>query len=237
MLICGIDFEATSLDTKQARIVEIGAVLWDTQAQMPMRLYSTLVDPEMEIPQETTEITGITDAMIQCHAVSENYAIEALRDMANSADYCMAHYGTLYDFPLWTETLKRLDLEDETMHPWIDLAVDVKFPTNITTRNLRHLAAEHDFLNPFSHRALTDVLTMLKVASHYEWSAIIARAKEPTLFVQALVDFKTNQKAKDFQFRWHPDSKRWWKAMKASDFEAEKSKWEFQYNMLLSAPE
>lgn len=236
-LILGLDFEATSLDTNEARIVEVGAVLWDTNMNVPVRLYSTLVDPDMPIPEETTALTGITTSMVLAHGVLEGVAVDYLNDMMGSAEYCMAHFGTQYDRPVWKATLARKQEADESPEVWIDSSIDIVYPEAITTRNLRHLAADHGFVAPFGHRAVFDVLTMFKVASNYDWNQIIARAKEPTLYVQAQVGFKDNQKAKDFQFRWHPESKAWWKGMKQSYFIEQRDKWDFKYNMLAGAPE
>ena len=116
--------------------------------------------------------------------------------------------------------------------PWIDTITDIKFDKSIKTRNLKHLAAEHNFLPGFSHRAVFDVLTMLKILSMYEIDEVIARASEPTLYVQALVDFKNNQKAKDHQFRWHAPSKAWWRSYKASDLREVEGSFDFKTRML-----
>ena len=43
MLILGVDFETTGLDTQKDSIIEVGAVLWDTQRKMPLQIYSDLM--------------------------------------------------------------------------------------------------------------------------------------------------------------------------------------------------
>ena len=116
--------------------------------------------------------------------------------------------------------------------PWIDTITDIRFPDAIKTRNLKHLAAEHNFLPGFSHRAVFDVLTMLKILSQYDLDAVIARAAEPTLFVQALVTFDQKEMAKELGFHWFAPDKIWWRSMKSSDFEAMKPTCGFQTRLL-----
>lgn len=231
MLICGIDFEATSVEPKEARIIEIGAALWDTVLQTPVALLSVFVDPMVEIPEEITKITGITDEMVQEYGESEAAAISQLEKFMDVAEYRMAHNGTQYDVPLWRATLERYGKTDKDVL-WIDSRLDIKFEEQITTRNLKYLAAEKGFLNPFPHRAVFDVLTMFQISSQYEWGAIITRAKEPTLYVQAIVSFDEKEKAKELGFRWFAPEKVWWRSMKFSDHEAMKDTCGFKTRML-----
>lgn len=236
MIITGLDFEATSLDTQTAAIIEIGGVAWDTELQMPVRMVSEFVDAGVEISAETTELTGITNDIVERYGIGSDRAMGLVNGLISEADYVIAHNCAIYDLPLYKATVARLGVE-EIDKLWIDSRTDIVFPPSITTRNLKHLAAEHSFLPGFSHRAVFDVMTMFRIASMYDWDKTIARAKEPTVFVQALVDFKTNQKAKDFRFFWNPERKMWWRSYKQSDFIMDREKFEFQYNMLLTAPE
>jgi len=74
--------------------------------------------------------------------------------------------------------------------------VDVPSPPQITTRKLAHLAAEHGFLNPFAHRAVFDVLTMLKILSCYPIENVIISSNQPLMKLVALVAFDGRYKAK-----------------------------------------
>jgi DNA polymerase III epsilon subunit family exonuclease len=56
------DFETTGLDTKSARIIEIGAVKF--VARREVARVTTLVNPGVELPPEITQITGITNEMV-----------------------------------------------------------------------------------------------------------------------------------------------------------------------------
>jgi DNA polymerase-3 subunit epsilon len=230
-LVCGVDFESTGLLPAEDRITEVGAALWDWDTQTPLKIMSTLVNPGRPIPEEITKITGITDEQVDLYGKSEKAAFLELHDLMSYADYAAAFNGTNFDQPFYLAACARLGVEPSGIF-WLDLSSDVRYPESIKTRNLRHLASEHNFLNPFAHRALFDVLTMFKVAANYPLEEIIARAQEPTLFVQAIVSFSENQKAKDYSFRWSAPSKAWWKQMKQSDFEAMKNVCGFPTRML-----
>jgi hypothetical protein len=52
-----------------------------------------------------------------------------------------------------------------------------------------------------------------------------------------LVTYNDHQKAKDFNFRWNPDKKIWWKGQKQSDWEAERDGYQFKSEFMAGAPE
>lgn len=62
-----LDLETTGLDVFRDRIVEIGMIvlLWDGWNFRISKIFTSLVNPEMPIPQSATKIHGITDAMVE----------------------------------------------------------------------------------------------------------------------------------------------------------------------------
>lgn len=236
MLILGVDFETTGLLPEEDRIIEVGAVLWNTEKRIPVQVMSEFIDPERPIPEEITAITGITNDLIQAYGNPEAAIIGRLADWVDLCDYVMAHNGTTFDKLFFDAAMERTNIF-VPQRLWLDSKIDIRFPEAITTRNLRHLAAEHNFLNPFSHRAIFDVLTMLKVASEYDWQATIARAQEPTLFVQALVSYDDREKAKGRGYYWCAPQKMWWRTFKQSDYLADKEVCGFRTVLLQGAPE
>jgi fructose-1,6-bisphosphatase/sedoheptulose 1,7-bisphosphatase-like protein len=98
--------------------------------------------------------------------------------------------------------------------PWIDTAKDIPYPKSITTRKLTHLAAEHGFVNQMAHRAVTDVLTMLKVLSFYEAKTVVEWSSSPTIKIKAMVTRETKELAKERGSRWDAPSVAWFKEIK-----------------------
>jgi DNA polymerase-3 subunit epsilon len=164
------------------------------------------------VSQEITEITGITNEDLKTSALPPEESYKKLLDMAKGCDYVVAHNGRDFDKPFVNRGLKEFGLSLDL--PWIDTIYDVPYPEKITSRKLVHLCAEHGFLNPFSHRAVFDVLSMLNVMSRYDFSAIEDMYKSPQMKLIAKVSFEEKDKAKRAGFRWDPSEKVWYKSMK-----------------------
>lgn len=230
MIVLGVDFETTSLEPATGRITEIGAVLWDTLENKPLKIYNELVACGAPIPDEITKITGITDKMIAEHGVPQDEAFIALGFLMMEAEYVLAHNAP-FDRAFYEETCKRLGHE-VVLNKWIDTSVDVPYDEKISTRKLIHLAAEHGFLNPFAHRAVFDVLTMLAVCAKYDWQDIKRLSHEPNVKLIAQVSYDDREKAKARGYRWDAPAKQWVKTVKQSVVEREAREAPFKFYMV-----
>lgn len=219
MYVLGIDLETTGLSFEEDEIIEIGAVVWDTDANKPVAMLNHLVLQPHKLPLSDTivKITGITDADLTNFGVDEKEALVGFLKLAKKCQHIVAHNGNYFDKSFLEKTLSRHSLSLNL--PWIDTMFDVPFKSG--TKKLTYLAAEHNFLNPFAHRALFDVLTMLKVCSDYDWHEIVKRAQSPQIKVIAKVTKEDRQLAKDKGFRWDPNNYVWFKEMKECDLNVE----------------
>lgn len=63
MKFIAFDLETTGFKTGTDRIIEIGAARFDESGEVEA-LFSTLIDPQMEIPEDATKTNGITNEMV-----------------------------------------------------------------------------------------------------------------------------------------------------------------------------
>lgn len=223
MLWLGIDFETTGLDHEKDRIVEAGAVLWDWETRSPIKIYNTLVKSEVPLSAEAAQVNGLSNEVVNKWGVDEDEALFTIANMGNEADYCVAHNAPfdqgMYD-SYWARQGAPIKPER-----WLDSSVDVPYPANFKQRNLLYVGAMYGFLNPFPHRAVTDVLAMFKVLDQFSPEQIIEYSLAPTVRLRAMVkkpwtdDGESTGWAKSLSYRWEAANKYWFKEVK--DFEVE----------------
>lgn len=234
MKILFVDTETTGLSPEQDRVVEIGASLYCALTQRLIRSICFITtDDTVKISPEISKINHITQEMLEKYGVNYKSVFSLLRDnFVSHCDFLCAHNAP-FDRSFLEAELKRAGM-DNWDRPWIDTSVDLPFASSITTRKLTHLAAEHGFLNPFPHTALSDVLTMYRVFSNYKIADIVKRQSSPNLTITAMVDYATREKAAKRGFRWNPDKKRWLKIIKEVELEYEKAKCDFEIMVVSS---
>lgn len=220
MKILGLDVETTGLDVTKDRIIEVGAVLWETNTQTPVLVDSFYVNPELAEWNKATEaINGISEETVITHGVSPISGLSRLSLGIQYCEYIVAHNGAAFDKLFVDTECLRYDFPPFP-RPWLDTQNDIEYPESITTRKLIYLAAEHGFLNPFAHRAVFDVLTMFKILACYDIEQVIAYSQIPTIKVQSLQKFNDNELAKARSFRWDGEKKIWWRTLKQDKLEA-----------------
>ncbi len=221
MYVLGFDLETTGLNVEKDEIIEIGAVLWDSDRGVPLAIQSDLIYKEgLEVPKEITEITGIDTRQLQYFGIPIKDALKNFVKLISHAQYVVAHNGKNFDEPFLRRVAKETEVE-LTPTFLIDTSIDIPFPKRITTRKLTYLAAEHGFVNPFAHRAIFDVLTMLTVAQNYDWGLLGERSQMPEVEVRAVVSFDDKEKAKAKGYWWDKKRSYWVKNIKQCDFKDE----------------
>lgn len=233
MLILGIDLEGMSenlvengVNLEKDRVTEIGAVLWDTRINQPIKVYSELIDEKDRLPmtEEIIDLTGIDEQLLEEWGLKGEEIQMALNRLAiimKKADFLMAHNGEKYDKPMLEALFKRFDVAFP-QKVWIDTVFDIEYPKKIHQKNMAALEHAHGFINPFPHRAVTDVLSMLKIASHYDFERmatlassskvrIIAKLKAPNWKDKEQVETfnKIKNRVSRARFQWNPGNKTW----------------------------
>lgn len=246
MRLLGLDFETTGLDVNQARITEMGLVIWDSMTHRPLVtvgvfLYSPEMDP-LFTPDTVAmmeRVSGITPAMLKEFGTDPKRNLEWLDGYVKThrIEAIVAHNGKEYDRPLLMAELARHGVPGETLKtvPWLDTKIDIPWATPPESNKLKHLALEQGFINPFPHRAVFDVLTMLKVLSQHKLEDVITHSKKATIIIRAVVPHpkQDNGKGKDAAkaagYRWQEVNHKqfplcWVKAIKEDQLEAEKAR-------------
>lgn len=221
MIICGIDFETTGLDSSKDEVIETGLVLWDWERKAPLKIANILTKPTNPLSPEIMKITGITDSDFE-FAAPKQTLIDNLEWFFNHSDYVMAHNAQ------FDKGFSKKLLKDEK--GWLCSREDIEYDDfKHKAKNLATLAATHGFLNPFAHRAVFDVLTMFKVAQNYDINKIIERSKSPSVKVISLASFDEKEKVKAAGFYWDSAKKVWYTNIKSCDME--KANWDFKFKI------
>lgn len=238
MRLLGLDFETTGLDTSSERVTEIGLCLWEVETKRPIvTLGLFLQDDEIlkkaAIPETAAmmaRVSGITKEMLTEFGTDAKSNFLWLEKWVGNhkPDYIVAHNGENYDKPILMSELARHGVEAPALRqiPWIDTKTDIPFATEPDSRKLKHLATDHGFINPFAHRAVFDVLTMLRILSNYPIQEVLEYQKIPFVTARAVVSYEQRQLAKDFRFSWEKIGERsypkmWVKKIKQNLLEKE----------------
>lgn len=216
MRILGIDFETTGLDTSKDRITEMGFALWDVPTKRPLVTVGVFLHDQTYPPQsqEILSLTGISNDMLREFGTDpgENFRVLDGFCAKHKVEYLVAHNGENFDRPLLMSELARSGVEAGCLRnlPWIDTRTDIPFAKEPDSRRLNHLAVDAGFLNPFAHRAVFDVLTMLRILSNYAIEDVLAYQCIPFVVLRALVSYENREQAKKQRFAWEKIGEKTW---------------------------
>jgi DNA polymerase III subunit epsilon len=217
MRLLGLDFETTGLDPEEDLVIEVGAVVWDTDLGQPLLIDNFFVNHGIEIGEEITKLNGVHQNFIDEFGLDSREALIRIQKLESKCDAIVAHNGTNFDklfYKYWYNTVFEEDLNIQREILWIDSREDIEYPEGTYASKLIYLAAEHGFLNPFAHRACFDVLTMMAILSKYPIEDIIYSAKQPMVLVQSMTEYHERDLAKKARFYWDADRKMWLRLMK-----------------------
>lgn len=229
MIILGFDIETTGLDKYKDRIIEMGLVLYSTTQHKILESTGFLLQPEdVRVSEEITGLTGITQAAVDKFGYEQNFGLDEFCRYADDAEAIIGHNIIRFDMPVTKNTASRLGhpLPDKLI---IDTMTDIP---NVDGEQLITMCAKQGFVNPHQHSAEDDAKATIKLASCYDFEAVIERAKSPTIVVRSHQGRDENDKVKKLKFRWNPNLKCWWKPIKQEDLPQLKEKASFEISVL-----
>src|SRR3990167_1014394 len=153
------DTETTGVKADKDRIIEIA--FYDATLQ---KKYCTFIDPKMPIPPESSQISGITDAMVR-GAPAFHEVIDAMLEFCSGDAYLIAHNNDAFDCFFLQEEFKRTERQLPE-YKYIDtLKWARKYRPDLPRHSLQYLREVFGFEANQAHRALDDVIMLCKVFS------------------------------------------------------------------------
>lgn len=153
------DTETTGVKQDRDRIIEI-AVYDATQDKS----FCSFVNPQMPIPMESTEITGITDEMVK-EAPSFAEVGKQFLDFVGNDSVLIAHNNDNFDILFLEAEFKRASVPLPKI-PTIDtLKWSRKYRPDLPRHSLQYLREVFHIEKNNAHRALDDVMVLYRVFS------------------------------------------------------------------------
>lgn len=148
-----LDLETTGLTPKTDRILEIGAV--KVINGKAVAEYQTLIDPKMQIPGRITDLTGITQEMVQ-GMPKEKEAVEGLIDFCE--DLPLLGHNLIFDYSFVKHSAVNHDMVFEKQGADTLKIARIVLP-DLESRALQALRKYYDIPQEKAHRALGDANT------------------------------------------------------------------------------
>jgi DNA polymerase III alpha subunit (gram-positive type) len=213
MILLGLDLETTGIDKVADRPIEVGLTLWTTKYNRSLETHNFLVQSDgVAVTDEITAITGITQKMVDTQGYPVGVAYEMVMSFVNAAEGVVAFNGRRFDIPMMRQWAARQGTEFP--QKFIIDPFDGDIP--MRPQELITMCAKQGIYYD-AHEAGADVTGMLKLLLKFPLDVVVERASSPSVIVQSGQKRSENSLAKQHKFRWNPDYKVWWKAVKQVD--------------------
>lgn len=153
-----LDTETTGRDPKVDKLVELGMVLFDFDAetgnvQRVVGCYEQLEDPGIEIPADASRVNGITNEMVAGKRLDD----DLINDLVRDADLIIAHSAE-FDRKILEPRLPIFEAK-----PWACSRTEIDWEAEgIGGQKLDYIAYRYGFFYD-AHRAAADCLALLNV--------------------------------------------------------------------------
>lgn len=207
-----LDTETTGTNPDRDKIIELGMVLVELcpetgQGYRIVEVFDELEDPGMPIPEESTRIHHITDAMVAGKRI-DDAQVEALLATVSLVIAHNANFDRVFveqRFPIFAQKAWACSW---AQIPWSD--------EGIGSAKLEFLAYRFGF-HYTGHRAVTDCQALLEVlqqplpgSGSKAMQVLLQNARAPEIQITALGSpFETKEALKGRAYRWNADKKAW----------------------------
>lgn len=245
MIVCAFDLETTGLDSKKDRIIELGAVFFDTASFKIIDEFSTFIwdSTYPKITEEITDITGITlEQVMKQHLLPEGALRTLLLRIENIKPAAFIAHNAQFDKGFLLAEAERCKIEIKL--PFVCSMRDFIHPEKFKCKKLSHLALDYGVpINPEDlHRAVGDIHVMIKMLEKMEanFEDVLSRAHLKDIVIRAVVPPPFGpksdggvgkDKAKSLGYNWNNDTKIWTKTVKEDQVEKEQN--ELGYRVII----
>ena len=153
MKILVFDLETTGLE-RSSRITEFAGCMYDDSG-MHIKSEAEITNPEISIPNNITQITGITNKMAKAGKSWPSYARDVIMPLLEEADVYAGHNIISFDLPILRYNLKRVGLSLPDRLKIDTLQVARRFLT-IKKKSLGYVCGFYGISLDGAHRALND---------------------------------------------------------------------------------
>lgn len=207
-LVAIVDTETSGLDLATGELLEVAVALWS----FDLGLVHAGSVPVRAEANGAAAVNGIPLALVQSFGRTRDGLDVWLAGMTAGADAIVAHNA---DFD-------RQWLPELHGRPWICTANDVAWPESLTSRSLAALALAHGVGVVDAHRALADVMTLVRLfgavqARGHSMRELLSAGLRPKATFRALVSYDEREKAKAEGFRWDAGRRVWVRKMAVED--------------------
>lgn len=222
--ICILDLETTGLDKANDKIIELAVKLVSVDNKTGdlnaiLNQYESFQDPEEHIDEKVSMVNGITNDMVDGHAINW----DSVEEILDSADIIVAHNAG-FDRAFMD---RYLPISKEKI--WICSVNDVDWLSRgFTSSKQELLCIWHGFYYD-SHRAMSDVDALINLITHPSNETnkpvldLIENASNPIYKVSAINSpYETKDILKSNGYFWNGDQKCWWKNLLLGEIESEK---------------
>lgn len=215
MIIAPFDLETTGVDKNNDRVIEIGVNLYSTGHRRFFDSVGQLVKSTVPVSKKITSITGIQQEAVDGFGYTEENALTTILDFAEQAGIVLGHNIRSFDWPFVEKWAKRLGLSVPSVL-LVDTFEDIP---GVPPESLITMCAKAGFVFD-AHSALADSQAAMRLAMYHNIDVVVERAKMPTVIVRSLAPrTATNSENKEAKFRWNPEFRIWWKAVKELDIQ------------------
>ena len=220
-----LDTETTGIDRANDKIIEIAVKLVKFEGPTGKILaidhtYESFNDPEEDISTEITQLTGITNEMVEGHSIDWNSVDAIFQDsdlvVAHNAGFDRAfvdRYSAISSDKIWACSVHDID--------WLG--------RGFTSAKQELLCYWHGFYFE-AHRAMNDVDALIHLLTHNSYEnrpllELIKNSKSPEYVIFA-ENFTYDPVKKDIvkahKYKWAPQDKIWYKKVSFDELEREK---------------